>query len=208
MRRGRVRHFALGVVLTLLGLAVVCQLLLPGYLEGRIEDRLERRGGEADVELSALPALRLLGEGGDRIVIDGRAVQVDLTERREAFEKLDGFDEVDIAITDARAGPFAVERFELDRAEGDDDYGLRVDAATTPSELARFAASALAGAVGRLIAGMAAGSLGDRSLPVELDMRLRSEDGRVRVISGGGSVVGIPTGPLGVALANAIVARL
>ena len=46
------------------------------------------------------------------------------------------------------------------------------------------------------------------TVPVKLDMQLDSEDGRVRVVSGGGTVAGVPTGSLAELLTAAIVVRL
>ena len=45
-------------------------------------------------------------------------------------------------------------------------------------------------------------------LPIDLDMQLTSDDGRVQVVSGGGNVAGLPTGPLAELLTNAIVVQL
>ena len=39
-------------------------------------------------------------------------------------------------------------------------------------------------------------------------MELTSDDGRVRVVSGGGTVAGVPTGPLAELLTSAIVVQL
>src|SRR5437764_14631330 len=52
MRRVLIAGF--GVVILLL---VLSQLFLPLYLEGRVEHRLTKNGGKADVTLKALPAL-------------------------------------------------------------------------------------------------------------------------------------------------------
>jgi hypothetical protein len=48
----------------------------------------------------------------------------------------------------------------------------------------------------------------DEPIPIELDMQLASEDGRLRVVSGGGDIAGVPTGPLAELLSSAIVVRI
>ena len=47
--------FAAGIVITVALLAVAAQLALPAYYEGRVEDRLEEKGGSADVSIGAFP---------------------------------------------------------------------------------------------------------------------------------------------------------
>ena len=49
---------------------------------------------------------------------------------------------------------------------------------------------------------------GKRPVPIDLDMQLRSEDGRVVVESGGGTVAGLPAGLLAQVITSAIVVRL
>jgi hypothetical protein len=39
-------------------------------------------------------------------------------------------------------------------------------------------------------------------------MELTSEDGRIQVVSGGGTVAGVPTGPLAELITSAVVIRL
>jgi hypothetical protein len=64
----------------------------------------------------------------------------------------------------------------------------------------------LGGLLGSLAGGLAPGS--DQPLPVSVRAKLRSDGGVTRVVSGGGSVAGIPMGPVLVALTAGIVARL
>ena len=45
-------------------------------------------------------------------------------------------------------------------------------------------------------------------VPVKLDMQLTSENGRIQVVSGGGTVAGVPTGSLAELLTAAIVVKL
>ena len=48
----------------------------------------------------------------------------------------------------------------------------------------------------------------ETTVPVELDLEVTSEDGRVRVVSGGGTVAGFETGPLAQLITSAIVVQL
>ena len=49
---------------------------------------------------------------------------------------------------------------------------------------------------------------GTGEVDVELDMRMESDEGRVRVVEGGGEVAGIPTGPLAEIITSAIAIEL
>jgi hypothetical protein len=195
------------LVLTLL--LVAAQLLVPGIGERQIADRLTENGGEVDVTLSATPAARLLWGDGDSLEISGSQLQLDLvTDDPQVFDRLDGFDEVDVGLSDFSAGPFDVMSFELQRS-GDEPYELRSMSATTAADLVDYGADALGLAGGpllRFLAGRA--PLGSRSIPIELEMRMESDDGRISIISGGGTVAGYPTGPLAQFITAAIVSRL
>ena len=82
MARSRIRLLAAVVAGIVVLVAVGTHFLLPPYLEGRVEDRLEEHGGHADVELSAVPAIRLLAGHGDRLEITGSGLEVDEGKRR------------------------------------------------------------------------------------------------------------------------------
>jgi hypothetical protein len=193
-------------------LLAASQLLLPPYLEHRAEDRLEAHGGNAQVDLDAVPALRLVASDGHSISIRGRGLGVDLAEldpNQELFDKLDGFDRVDIALADVRAEPFSVRRFDLVRSEGAKTYRLAVAGTTSARRLSRFAASRLPGLLGPLLFGATRTlGLGPRPIPFDLSAELESEGGRATVVSSSGSVAGIPAGPLAELLANAVISRL
>ena len=190
---------------------LVSQLALPLYLEGRAEDRLTGRGGSAEVSLSALPAARLLGSDGDRIEVRGQALDIELGgDRERVLDRLDGFDEVDVELTDLRAGPFRGETFSLARARDSSTYSLRLSAVVTGRGLAEYAASSIGGALATLLRDLTSDEfpLEREPIPVKLDAELLSRDGRAEVVSGGGSVAGIPAGPLAEAMAEAVAARL
>ena len=48
----------------------------------------------ANVDLEAVPALRLLAHDGDRFELDGRGLKFPLDQDQAVFDKLDGFDSV------------------------------------------------------------------------------------------------------------------
>ena len=48
----------------------------------------------------------------------------------------------------------------------------------------------------------------DFLVPIDFDMQLLNDDGRLRVVSGGGTVGGVPTGPLAELITNAVVIQL
>jgi hypothetical protein len=186
---------------------LVAQLIAPGIGEGRIEDRLTENGGTATADLSATPAVRLLWGDGDSIEVRGSDLDLDLSEDPEVFDRLDGFGDVDVALSDFRAGPFAVTSFELTR-DGSSPYSVRSTASTTAAELVEFGAASIGLPGGGLLGSLAEGATGDRRIPIALDMEMESDDGRVRVVSGGGTVAGYPTGPLAELITAAIVVRL
>ena len=68
--------FVAGIVITLALLAVVGQLALPAFFEGRVEDRLEEDGGSADVSIGAFPAVTLIGRARPGARGEGRGAEV------------------------------------------------------------------------------------------------------------------------------------
>jgi hypothetical protein len=209
VRRKPVLVAVAGIALILLVAAAVSQLALPGLTADRIEDRLTDRGGSAVVTLDAFPAARLLFDEGDRIEVRGTGLDLELDEERpEVLERLDGFDEVRVTLEDTRAGPVDVHSFELTR-EGSAPYHLVSAAQTTPAHLADYGATRLGLPVGPLL-DYVSGRVprAARPIPIDLDMRIRSESGRAIVESGGGTVAGFPTGPLAELITEAIVVRL
>jgi hypothetical protein len=204
-----------GRIAALVGAAVVLllvltQIFLPEIGESAIEDRLTEGGGVADVSLGATPAARLLWGDGDHLEIraTGLNLDVDLDEDPQVFKDLDPFGDVEIVVNDSRAGPVEVESFVLTR-DGDGPYTLRTSGATSAADLAEFFAgdASLPGAdiLGGIIG---ATGLGGADVPVDLNMRLDSDEGRVVVVDGGGEIAGIPTGPLAGLITQAIVVRL
>ena len=209
MGRSRIRLLAAGVAGFVVLVAVATHFLLPPYLEGRIEERLEEHGGRAEVELRAVPALRLLAGHGDRIEIEGSGLEVDFDEPdRDAFERLNSFDEVEIDLTDVAAGPFETRQFRLEGL-GDDRYRIETDATATIQDLARVAGEQF-GPLGGLIGSIAGGSVpgGAAPVPIRLDGEIHADDGAVEMVSGDARVAGLPAGPVARLVTNAILSRL
>ena len=188
-------------------LLVAAQFIVPGIGEGQIEDRLTENGGSATVKLSAMPAIRLLWGDGDRLEVQGSELDLDLSDNPEVFDRLDGFGDVDVALSDFRAGPFDVTSFSLSR-DGDGPYTVQSASTTTTAELVDFGVDNLGLPGGGLLGFFAEQATTDRPIPISLDMEMESDDGRVRVVSGGGTVAGFPTGPLAELITAAIVVRL
>jgi hypothetical protein len=208
MGGSRIRLLAAGVAGLVVLVAVVTHFALPPYLEGRVEERLEEHGGRAEVELEAVPAMRLLTGHGDRLEIEGSGLEVDFDDPdRDVFEDLNRFDEVDVDLTDVEAGPFETESFVLE-GQGDGRYRIDVDATVTGQELARLAGGRF-GPLGELIGGLAGGSLlSSAPVPVRLDGELEAKDGEVTMTSGTGTVAGISAGPLARLVTTAILSSL
>jgi hypothetical protein len=203
---GRIAAIVLAAVVLLL---VATQLFLPGIGENAIEDRLTEGGGVADVSLSAIPAARLLWGAGDRIEIDASSLDIDLDDPDpQVFQNLDSFGEVEILVRDSRVGPVSLESFTLTR-DGDEPYGLKTTGSGSVADLAEFLAEDAELPGSDILGGLiGATGLGGADVDVDLDMKLESNDGRVEVVDGGGEVAGIPTGPLGALVTQAILERL
>ena len=190
-------------------LLVAGQILIPDIGERRVEERLTEGGGTADVTLGAVPAVRLLFSDGERFEVDAQGLDLDLDRSERVFDDLDGFSIVDVSIADFHAGPFDLDTFELQR-DGDGPYHLTTAGSTSPDELVGYGIEGLSLPGGGVV-GTALDLLGvDTSVtvPIDLDMQLSSDHGRIRVVSGGGEIAGLPTGPLAELLTSAIVVQL
>jgi hypothetical protein len=195
--------------LVLVALFGVSQLVIPTVAEHRIEDRLTDGGGTADVSLQAFPAARLLFGDGTKLSATGSGLDLPLQQQGSVFDKLDGFDRVSVNLTAFHAGPFAIANFDLTRPAPSAPYHLVYSSRTTPGDLAQYGAGRLGlpgGPLLRFFTDQALG--GNRPIPIHLDMELRSDGGRVVVVSGGGTVAGFPTGPLAELITSTIAVRL
>ena len=206
------RRFLAGILVALVAVAIAAQLALPRYLSGRTEERLEEGGGSSKVTLRAFPALTLVGGRGGSIEIAGTGLSFDAGDQSERpFERLDGFERVEVALDDLNAGPLAVDRFELGRDGRHEAYQLVIRATTTPRELAGELGSEAGGALGSLFGSLASGILpggGSTALPLELAATVASDDGRVDVRDATGSVAGVPAGPVTEVVVSAVLDRL
>jgi hypothetical protein len=203
---GRIAAIAGAAVVLLL---VVSQIFLPGIGEGVIEDRLTENGGSADASLGATPAARLLWGAGDQIRIDATGLDLEVTRADDpvVFDDLDRFDDVDIIIRDSSMGPVQLESFVLAR-NGDEPYSLEATGHTSVSDLAEFGADSFDVPGADILGGILNVATGGTELDVDLDMKVASDDGRVRVVEGGGDIAGIPTGPLAAFITSAVTVEL
>jgi hypothetical protein len=208
------RSVALPIGITvaiLIVLLVGSQVALPPIASSKIEHRLTKGGGTAHVSLHAFPALRLLFHEGDEIDVTGSGLRVELgTGKDKVFQNLDGFGAAHVHLTDVAAGPFESRSFSLDRNHGSSTYALSLQASFTPSALAAYLGSSFGGGLGGLLGGLAGGLApgGTEPVPVDVQARLQSDGGNPRVVSGAGSVAGVPLGPLVEAVAAAVIARI
>jgi hypothetical protein len=196
---------------TVLVVLAVCQFVLPPLAERKVRDRVAERGGTARVEVSAFPAARLLFGDGDSLRVRGGGLEVDVEEEHRVLERLDGFDSVDVRLEDVTADPLEVRTFELTRAEGEGGYRVRMDAETSPREVAGFLGSRAGGPLGGALGDLAADNLpggGTESLPVDIEADIVSRDGEVAASSASGSVAGLPAGPLAELVVEAVVRQL
>jgi hypothetical protein len=190
-------------------LLVAGQILIPDVGERRVEERLTEGGGTAEVTLGAVPAARLLFGDGERFEVEARDLDLALDRDERVFDDLDGFSIVDVSIADSHAGPFELTSFELHR-DGEGPYRLIATGTTSPDELVDYGVEGLA-LPGGSIVDTALDLLGidtNTTVPIDLDMELTSDDGRIQVVSGGGEIAGIPTGPLAELLTSAVVVNL
>jgi hypothetical protein len=196
-------------VLALLAAAV--ELSLPRLAAARVERRLTESGGVAAVEIAAFPALRLLRNGGDRIVVRGTGVTVGLSGAAGGgLAALDGFAEVDVELIDFRAGPFDVAAFVL-AGTGAGSYAMAAEGRIAAIELValgdRLLRAALpGGSVLEALAGVT--PLDSRSLPFTIAVDLQSEPSGLRASIGGGSIGAYPVGPVASTIAAAVARRL
>jgi hypothetical protein len=204
------RNAIVTIVVVIAVLALGAQLAIPAFISSRVEDRLTQNGGSAHVEIHATPATKLLGGGGDRIMVRGEGLRLKIQGGGDVFGRLDEFDEVDAELTKVRVDPFAVERFELKR-QGGEPYRLVVEASSTAKELSQYAGATVGGPIGGFIGRLGGGMLpffDDQPIPVSIDANVESRNGRANVIDASGDIAGIPAGPIAEAIAGAVAGAL
>jgi hypothetical protein len=89
---------------------------------------------------------------------------------------------------------------------------LRLDAETSPRDVAGFLGSQAGGLVGGLLGDLAVGELpgggGGERVPLRIRAGVQSRDGDVKVTSVSGSVAGVPAGPLAEVVVGSVVREL
>ena len=205
----RLLYVAVGI----LALLVLSQLLVPPYLEHRAEKRLTKEGGHADVQIDALPAVRLLWNDGSKIRVRGEGLHLDLlrdADTRQVFDELDRFDQADVRFTRMSAGPFAIRSATLARRTSDAPYSIVISASVTGRALSTYAGDQVAGPFGGLVGRLASGVMpfSSEPIPFEVDADIKSRDGHAEIMHVEGSVFGLPAGPLAGAIATAIADQL
>jgi hypothetical protein len=187
---------------------VATQIFIPRIAENQTEDRLTKDGGTASVEIDAVPALRLLFDDGDKLKVDAKEVNIPIDDiQGKSFKELDGFDEVDVRLALSMVGPFFAENVEISRGEGDDLYAFTFRGTTSAAEVGEFALAGLPPLLRSALTALA-GRAGSQELPIRLDVNLRSESGRARVVGGTGTVAGLPLGGFALGIAGAIISRV
>jgi hypothetical protein len=189
-------------------LAIASQLAVPPLAERQIENRLTDGGGSASAHVSAFPAARLLFDDGDDITVSGSDLSLEIGQETDVMGRLDGFDSVDVRLSDSLAGPFRLRECDLARPDSGADYSFNCRGSTTPGDLAGFGADQLGLIGGPLLDLFTGQALGHRPIPFDLRMGFQSDDGRIVVVSGGGTVAGYPAGPLAELITATIVVRL
>ena len=188
--------------------AVGTQLVIPRTAENQTEDRLTQEGGTAEVTIEAVPAIRLLFNDGDRIAVRAEEVQIPIDDiQGKSFKELDGFNEVDVRLSLSKVGPFFAEEVTIVRGEGDELYTFTFRGSTSASEIGDFALAGLPPLLRSALTALA-GRAGSQELPIRLDVNLRSEQGRARVVGGTGTVAGLPLGGFALGIAGAIISRV
>jgi len=184
------------------------QAIIPNKAEQDVEDRLTRDGGSADVTVKAIPAIRLLFDDGDVIDVDAREVNIPIEDLRGgSFKELDGFDEVKVRLLRSEVGPFTANRVLLERGEGQENYDFTFRGSTSAGQLADFALGALPPTLRSLIETIG-GRPAETAIPIRLDAELKSQGGRADLVTGSGTVAGLPLGGIALPIAGAIISRL
>jgi hypothetical protein len=201
----RIAIVALAVVVALL---VIAQFVVPPWAEKRIEDRLTEGGGTADASVEAFPAALMIAGDGDSLEVTGSDLDLEVDPEEKVFDRLDGFDSVEIDLTEFQAGPFDVDTFALTR-DGSGTYSMQSELTTTGSALLSYGAERL-GVPGSSLLPLITGDNPEANapIPVDLDMELESDDGRIIVTGGTGEVAGYPAGPLAELITAAIVVQI
>ena len=207
------RRVLVASLIVVLVLLVAAQVVVPRVISGKVEDRLEERGGTAAVSISAWPVATLAFGSGRSIEVAGHDLRYELGTNREErpLERLDSFRDVRVDLEDLEAGPVRLTSFVLTREGRDQPYRLSMRGRTTPGELAGELGNATGGRLGGFLGAFATGALSSRSatpVPLRLDATVESSDGRPDVSDAQATVAGLPAGPLTVIVLRSVLDRL
>ena len=201
-------RWILALLAVLVIAAVATQLIIPRVAETQTEDRLTKDGGTAEVNIEAVPAVRLLFDDGDKLEVKAQEVDIPIDDiQGKSFKEFDGFNEVDVRLALSKVGPFFAERVTITRGENDKLYVFTFRGSTSPTEVGEFALAGLPPFLRSALTALA-GRAGARELPIRLDVQLRSEKGRASVVGGTGTVAGLPLGGFALGIAGAVIARV
>jgi hypothetical protein len=201
-------RWAIAVLAVVVIALVATQLIIPRMAESQTEDRLTKDGGTAEVNIEAVPAVRLLFDDGDNLRVRAEEVQIPITELQSgSFKELDGFNEVDLRLVLSTVGPFFAEEVTITRGEGEELYAFTFRGSTSAAQVGEFALSGLPPLLRSALTALA-GRAGERDLPVRLDVDLRSQDGTARLVRGTGTFAGLPLGGFALGIAGAIISRI
>src|SRR4051812_18912503 len=104
------RRVSIVAVISLCVLAVAGQFVAPRVAASDAENRLTKDGGSAHADISAFPWPRLLFTEGDSVKVRARGISLALlSPTSTGLKQLDGFDDVDVRIIAASAGPFRLQ---------------------------------------------------------------------------------------------------
>jgi hypothetical protein len=120
---------------------------------------------------------------------------------------MDGFDEVDVRLLRSTVGPFTADEVTIERGESDELYAFTFRGSTSAAEVGEFALAGLPPLLRSALTALA-GRAGDQALPIRLDVEMRSDGGRARVVGGSGTFAGLPLGGFALGIAGAIIARI
>lgn len=193
----------------LVGLAFgLSQVIIPNKAESGVGDRLTKEGGTASVTITAFPAIRLLFNHGEELTVKARDVTIPINDLRGgSFKELDGFDHVLVRLTSSTVGPFTTDRMQLKRDSGEKLYDFTFRGSTSVTQLAELALGALPLQIRSLVETLT-GRPGREPIPIVLNAKLESNNGKINLVSGGGTVAGLPLGGLSLGIAGAVISRV
>ncbi len=184
------------------------QVIIPNKAESGVGDRLTKEGGTASVKITAFPAIRLLFNHGEELTVKARDITIPINDLRGgSFKELDGFDHVYVRLMSSAVGPFTTDRMLLTRGSGEKLYHFTYLGSTSVTQLAELALGALPLQLRSLVETLT-GRPGREPIPIRLDAKLESDKGKINLVSGGGTVAGLPLGGLSLSIAGAVISRV